>query len=64
MSIIHIYQYYLLLYILRHGEVMKKLIRQYRDNNKTISIDHYMFIFLKFISSVLPNINYDKTFDL
>ena len=48
----------------RHGEVMKKLIKQYRDNNKSVSIDHYMFIFLKFISSVLPNINYDKTFDL
>ena len=47
-----------------HGEVMKKLIKQYRDNNKSVSIDYYMFIFLKFISSVLPNINYDKTFDL
>ena len=48
----------------RHGEVMKSLIKQYRESGKDINIDHYMFIFLKFISSIIPNINYDKTFDI
>ena len=48
----------------RHGEVMKSLIKQYRDSGKDINLDHYMFIFLKFISSIIPNINYDKTFDI
>ena len=38
----------------RHGEVMKKLIKQYRDNNKSVSIDYYMFIFLNLFLQYYP----------
>jgi ubiquitin-like-conjugating enzyme ATG3 len=43
----------------KHSNVMKKLMKQ----NKKIDLDNYIFIFLKFISSIIPNINYDHTTD-
>ncbi|KAG0235921.1 E2-like enzyme [Actinomortierella wolfii] len=48
----------------RHGAVMKKIIEKMNDENKeesTIRVDQYMIIFLKFMSSVVPTIDYDNT---
>ena len=45
----------------RHAKVMKKLMKNYKNiENK---LDNYLFIFLKFLSSIIPNINYDHTFE-
>ena len=41
----------------RHSQVMKKLMMGY----KKMDLENYMTIFLKFISSIIPNINYDHT---
>lgn len=41
----------------KHASVMKKLLK--RSSQKNIRPDQYLFIFLKFIGSVIPTITYD-----
>jgi len=47
-----------------HGSVMKKMIDVMALNEKIPSVDNYIFIFLKFLSSVIPTIQYDYTTDI
>jgi ubiquitin-like-conjugating enzyme ATG3 len=48
----------------RHADVMQKIVNNMKRVNKEPRVDQYMFIFLKFLSAVIPNIEYDNTFDL
>jgi ubiquitin-like-conjugating enzyme ATG3 len=48
----------------RHADVMQKIVKNMKRVNKEPRVDQYMFIFLKFMSAVIPNIEYDNTFDL
>jgi ubiquitin-like-conjugating enzyme ATG3 len=48
----------------RHGEAMLRIIKTLLESNKTPIVDQYLFIFLKFIQSVIPTIEYDFTFDV
>ncbi len=43
----------------RHAEVMKKMIDRSSSDGKVIRVDLYLFLFLKFISAVVPTIEYD-----
>lgn len=43
----------------RHAQTMKKLVDEMIAAGKEPAIELYMFIFLKFISSVIPTIEYD-----
>ncbi|KAJ2806712.1 E2-like enzyme [Coemansia guatemalensis] len=46
----------------KHAHVMKKIIeRAVEGGRKEIRVDQYLIIFLKFMSSVLPTIEYDYT---
>ncbi len=48
----------------KHSHVMKKIIEQFKSNpknNQTVNIKDYMIIFLKFMTSVIPTIDYDFT---
>lgn len=55
----------------KHAEVMKKIIERMGDGQKAgvgsdqeesgIRVDQYLIIFLKFMSSVIPTIDYDHT---
>lgn len=45
----------------KHAEVMKRLVDQMKESGKIVKVDSYMFLFLKFISSVIPTIEYDYT---
>ncbi|KAI8998113.1 autophagocytosis associated protein [Gaertneriomyces semiglobifer] len=45
----------------RHAEVMKKIIERMKDSGKEPRVDSYLLIFLKFISTVIPTIEYDYT---
>ncbi|CEG67891.1 Putative Autophagy-related protein 3 [Rhizopus microsporus] len=47
----------------KHAEVMKKIIERMssKDEENGIRVDQYMIIFLKFLSSVVPTIDYDHT---
>lgn len=47
-----------------HANVMKKMIDVMKENEKEPTVDAYMFIFLKFLSSVIPTIQYDYTTDI
>lgn len=47
-----------------HSTVMKRMIDTYSEVGKTIKVRDYMFLFLKFISSIIPNIDYDLTFSV
>jgi len=48
----------------RHAPVMKKIIARQMDAGKTPRVDQYLFLFLKFISAVIPTIEYDYTIEM
>lgn len=47
----------------RHGAVMKKIIDVLMSRGVEPEVDKYLFIFLKFMASVIPTIEYDYTMD-
>lgn len=47
-----------------HAKVMKKIIDTILENGGTPQVHQSLFVFLKFISSVVPTIEYDFTIDL
>lgn len=48
----------------RHAEVMKKLMERMKESGKELRVDQYLLVFLKFISAVIPTIEYDYTMDI
>mgnify|MGYP005849983475 CR=1 FL=1 len=55
----------------QHGKVMKTIVRNLikssandGEEEKGPSVEMYLFIFLKFVSSMIPTINYDFTMDV
>ena len=48
----------------QHGAAMKRVIEALQESNKIPSVDQYLFIFLKFLQSVIPTIEYDYTVDV
>jgi ubiquitin-like-conjugating enzyme ATG3 len=48
----------------KHAEMMKRVIQTWKEKKFPIRSDLSLFVFLKFISGVVPTINYDFTFDL
>ncbi|KAL5571824.1 hypothetical protein UlMin_021421 [Ulmus minor] len=47
----------------KHGAVMKKIIDVLVSRGVDPQVDKYLFIFLKFVASVIPTIEYDYTMD-
>lgn len=45
----------------RHASVMKKIMAQMGEGGDETAVEHYMLIFLKFIASIVPTIEYDYT---
>jgi len=45
----------------KHADIMKKLIQMVTDGGKDIGVHMYLIIFLKFVQSVIPTIDYDYT---
>eukprot|EP00485_Elphidium_margaritaceum_P014520 CAMPEP_0202729996 /NCGR_PEP_ID=MMETSP1385-20130828/186418_1 /ASSEMBLY_ACC=CAM_ASM_000861 /TAXON_ID=933848 /ORGANISM="Elphidium margaritaceum" /LENGTH=388 /DNA_ID=CAMNT_0049396269 /DNA_START=90 /DNA_END=1256 /DNA_ORIENTATION=+ len=45
----------------RHSEVMKRFMNKFEETGKQITVDGYLFLFLKFMSAVIPTIQYDFT---
>jgi len=45
----------------KHAEVMKKMIDKIQSEGQYIRVDLYLYLFLKFISAVIPTIEYDYT---
>lgn len=43
----------------KHAEVMKKMIDRIQSEGHYIRVDLYLYLFLKFISAVIPTIEYD-----
>lgn len=43
----------------RHSDLMKKFIQIAEEGGNELSVHHYLTIFLKFVQSVIPTINYD-----
>jgi len=49
----------------RHAHVMKRIVGVMREGGRReVRVDQYLVIFLKFISTVLPHIDYDHTMSL
>jgi ubiquitin-like-conjugating enzyme ATG3 len=47
-----------------HAKVMKKIIDTIHENGGKAQVHQSLFVFLKFISSVVPTIEYDFTLDM
>ncbi|KAL5728404.1 E2-like enzyme [Ranunculus cassubicifolius] len=47
----------------KHGAVMKKIIDVLLSRGVEPEVDKYLFLFLKFMASVIPTIEYDYTMD-
>ncbi|XP_054282426.1 ubiquitin-like-conjugating enzyme ATG3 [Macrosteles quadrilineatus] len=45
----------------RHAEVMKKIIQTVLEGGGELGVHMYLIIFLKFVQSVIPTIDYDHT---
>ena len=58
----------------KHGAVMKTIVRNLvsmtkvddgdMEKNDGPAVEMYLFIFLKFVNSIIPTINYDFTMDV
>uniref|UniRef100_A0A0G4FIR0 Uncharacterized protein n=1 Tax=Chromera velia CCMP2878 TaxID=1169474 RepID=A0A0G4FIR0_9ALVE len=48
----------------KHSQVMKKVVDQWIEEGAEPRHDLSLFVFLKFMSSVIPTINYDFTMDI
>jgi len=48
----------------KHADVMKKIVAHLTDSGKGADPSQYLFMFLKFIQSVIPTINYDNTIEV
>ena len=48
----------------QHARMMLKVINDWKANNHPVRADLSLFVFLKFISGVVPTINYDFTMDI
>lgn len=48
----------------QHGPAMLNIIHALQEVGSAPQVEQYMFIFLKFIQSVVPTIEYDYTFDV
>eukprot|EP00735_Rhodelphis_limneticus_P000968 TRINITY_DN1150_c0_g1::TRINITY_DN1150_c0_g1_i1::g.17352::m.17352 TRINITY_DN1150_c0_g1::TRINITY_DN1150_c0_g1_i1::g.17352 ORF type:complete len:292 (-),score=48.86,sp/Q0WWQ1/ATG3_ARATH/50.16/3e-96,Autophagy_N/PF03986.8/6.3e-45,Autophagy_act_C/PF03987.10/1.6e-26,Autophagy_Cterm/PF10381.4/2.6e-14 TRINITY_DN1150_c0_g1_i1:138-1013(-) len=48
----------------RHSAVMKKIVDHLAESGKEARVDQYLFLFLKFISAVIPTIEYDFTYEM
>jgi len=48
----------------RHAAVMKKIIQKQIEAGRNPRVDQYLFLFLKFISAVIPTIEYDYTIEM
>merc|ERR1711924_32138 len=47
----------------KHAQVMKKVVQDWVEQGIEPRVDHALFVFLKFISGIVPTINYDFTMD-
>ncbi|KAK1303939.1 Autophagy-related protein 3 [Acorus calamus] len=47
----------------KHARVMKKIIEVILSSGAEPEVDRYLFLFLKFVASVIPTIEYDYTMD-
>ncbi len=48
----------------QHAKMMLKVINEWKSSNHPVRHDLSLFVFLKFISGVVPTINYDFTMDI
>eukprot|EP01091_Cochliopodium_minus_P009309 TRINITY_DN2269_c0_g1_i2.p1 TRINITY_DN2269_c0_g1~~TRINITY_DN2269_c0_g1_i2.p1 ORF type:complete len:293 (-),score=83.08 TRINITY_DN2269_c0_g1_i2:32-910(-) len=60
----HLPQSFAYIHPCKHSEVMHSLTERMLSNGKEPRVDMYLFIFLKFMSTVLPTIEYDNTMSL
>jgi len=48
----------------KHSAVMKKIVLRQAECGKEPRVDQYLFLFLKFLSAVIPTIEYDYTIEM
>lgn len=48
----------------QHAPAMLRIVEALKECGDVPSVDQYLFIFLKFIQSVIPTIEYDYTVDV
>lgn len=50
-----------IVFIFRHADIMKKIIQTVEEGGGELGVHMYLIIFLKFVQTVIPTIEYDFT---
>jgi ubiquitin-like-conjugating enzyme ATG3 len=48
----------------KHSEVLKTMVARIEENKGVVNVENALFIFLKFMTAIIPTIEYDKTIDI
>ena len=48
----------------RHSLLLKKMIKDFQNSGKKLEIEQSILLFLKFLQSVVPTVQYDFTMDI
>ena len=48
----------------RHSLLLKKMIKDFQTSGRKVEIDQTIILFLKFLQSVVPTVQYDYTMDI
>lgn len=48
----------------RHSLLLKKMIKDFQNSGKKLEIEKSIILFLKFLQSVVPTVQYDLTMDI
>lgn len=52
---------FVIIFRFRHADIMKKIIQTVEEGGKVLGVHMYLIIFLKFVQTVIPTIEYDFT---
>jgi len=57
----HVFNRGFISFFFQHSNVMKRIIDNLTENGKDLRVDQYLLLFLKFVSAIIPTIDYDYT---
>jgi ubiquitin-like-conjugating enzyme ATG3 len=60
----HMHTYMLSVHPCKVGETMKKMIAAQKRCGISVSVEQYMFLYLKFVSAIIPTVEFDFTPDV
>lgn len=57
----HTGEYHLSVHPCQHGAAIKRMVNLQKERGCSVSVDQYLFLLLKFLSAIIPTIEWDHT---